>query len=315
MLERLPSPRSGTVRRTVSLLTVPEPTWVDGLRIVATGRDLAVGDDGARRVLGTRDLTVALDGQSRITELAGALPSAVVEGLAGRSVARGLRAHLAGLDRSLLDPSSLEAALLDDLPTVGLVSGYGAMMEHPELFAGRRRRSPMIGVCAGWAPDATADRRTRSGEPLLRSAPRAPAMSALTGAPEDFHAEPAPRPRTMRRRRVLDVTATGAGWEVFEYFRDSYFDPGGQEGSLHEYTVRARVAADGATIEDIAVTPEALPFPECPLAAPYARELAGTSVREVGATIRSRLSGTRGCTHLNDVLRFLRHVPALTSRE
>jgi len=288
---------------------------VDGLRITATGRDLAVGDTGACRVLGTRDLIVALDRRSRITELAGAVPSAVVAELAGRSVARGFRAHLAGLGPSPLDPSSLESALLDDLPTVGLVSGYGAMMEHPELFAARGRRSPMIGVCAGWAPDATADRRARSGEPLLRSAPRAPAMSALTGAPDDFHAEPAPRPRTMRRRRVLDVTPAGDGWEVFEYFRDSYFDPGGEEGSLHEYTVRARVAADGATIENIDVTPEALPFPECLLAAPHARELAGTSVREVGGTVRSRLSGTRGCTHLNDVLRFLRHVPVLASRK
>ena len=46
----------------------------------------------------------------------------------------------------------------------------------------------------------------------------------------------------MRRRRILDVTARGGGYEVFEYYRDSHFDAGLREGALHEYEVRARVA-------------------------------------------------------------------------
>jgi hypothetical protein len=116
----------------------------------------------------------------------------------------------------------------------------------------------------------------------------------------------------MRRRRILDVTAGADGYDVFEYFRDSYFDPTSREGSLHEYVVRAKISADGSTVEDIDVTPEALPFPECPLASPNARDLVGTSLGEVTGTVKSRLSGTRGCTHLNDVLRFLRYVPTLT---
>jgi hypothetical protein len=62
------------------------------------------------------------------------------------------------------------------------------------------------------------------------------------------------------------------------------------------------------------VEPHALPFPECPLAAPNARDLTGVSLREITGTVRARLSGTRGCTHLNDVLRFLRYVPALRRR-
>jgi hypothetical protein len=47
----------------------------------------------------------------------------------------------------------------------------------------------------------------------------------------------------------------------------------------------------------------------------YARliELTGASLRGITGAVRDRLSGTRGCTHLNEVLRFLRYVPALAA--
>jgi hypothetical protein len=121
----------------------------------------------------------------------------------------------------------------------------------------------------------------------------------------------------MRRRRILDVTARGSGYEVFEYYRDSHFDAWLREGALHEYEVHARVApdeeypAEGYTLERIDVVPHALPFGECPLAAPNAADLAGARLSGITGTVRERLTGTRSCTHLNDTLRFLRYVPAL----
>ena len=116
----------------------------------------------------------------------------------------------------------------------------------------------------------------------------------------------------MRRRRVLDVARRPAGYEVFEYFRDSHLDAELREGALHEYEVHARAAADaGCTLEHVDVVPRALPFGECPLAAPNAGDLAGASLRDAGGTVGQRLAGTRSCTHLNDTLRFLRYVPAL----
>ena len=122
----------------------------------------------------------------------------------------------------------------------------------------------------------------------------------------------------MRRRRILDVTARGSGYEVFEYYRDSHFDAGLREGALHEYEVHARVAPNAGgrageyTLERVDVVPHALPFGECPLAAPNAADLAGAPLRDVTAAVKERLAGPRGCTHLNDTLRFLRYVPALT---
>jgi|SRR5579875_101555 hypothetical protein len=327
MLTSLPDLAPGTVRRTLSLEISPDPDWNAGLRITASARDLLAGPRGGV-VLRTACLIVTLDTASRITGIESGLPAAVTGPLIGAAAVSGFRARLAALDE--LDPSSLESAVLDELPTVRLISGYARMIELIELTGAdgvveaagaarepetavlrspRMRRSPMVGVCAGWAPGATADSRVRDGVPVMQGTPLAPALASMTPY---FHAEPDPRPRSMRRRRILDVTAREGGYEVFEYYRDSHFDAGLREGALHEYEVHAQVD-EGYTIKDIAVVPHALPFDECPLASPNAADLAGTPLREVTRTVRERLTGTRSCTHLNDTLRFLRCVPALAA--
>jgi hypothetical protein len=232
--------------------------------------------------------------------------------LIGAAAMSGFRARLASL--AGLDPSSLESAVLDELPTVRLISGYAQLIELPAGATGMpgqpRGRSPIVGICAGWAPGATADLRVRAGAAVVTGTPPAPAITSMTPY---FHAEPAPRPRSMRRRRILDVTRRPGGYEVYGYFRDSHFNAELREGALHEYEVHARTAADDRyTLEHIDVVPHALPFGECPLAAPSAADLTGASLRDVPSTVRQRLAGTRSCTHLNDTLRFLRYVPALT---
>jgi hypothetical protein len=310
MLTSLPDPAPPAVRRTLSLEVSPDGDWTEGLRVTAAGRDLLVTGDGSL-VLRAARISVTLDIASRVTGIESELPAAVTDPLIGATVVRGFRARLAGLDA--LDPSSLESAVLDELPTIRLISGYARMIELIGLNGPGPhddRSSPMAGICAGWAPGATADTRVRAGVPILSGTPLAPAVTAMTPY---FHAEPDPRPRSMRRRRVLDVTDRGGGYEVFEYFRDSHFDAESREGALHEYEVHARVALNaGYTLEHVDVVPHALPFGECSLAAPNAADLTGAPLRAITGTVRERLAGTRSCTHLNDTLRFLRYVPALT---
>jgi hypothetical protein len=329
MLTSLPGPAPGTVRRTISLEISPDPDWSAGLRVTALGRDLlAGGESGGSRVLRVTRMTVTIDTASRVTGIESALPASVTEPLIGAGAASGFRARLAGLDG--LDPPSLESAVLDELPTVRLISGYARMIELTGLTEAdglteaaeadggpgttareplRDGRIPMVGICAGWAAGATAHRRVLAGAAIVTGTPPAPAMTSMTPY---FHAEPAPRPRSMRRRRVLDVAPRPGGYEVFGYFRDSHFDAELREGALHEYEVHARAAADeGCTLERIDVIPHALPFGECPLAAPNASGLTGAPLRDIAGTVKERLAGTRSCTHLNDTLRFLRYVPAL----
>jgi hypothetical protein len=329
MLTSLPGLAPGTVRRTVSLEISPDPDWSAGLRVTALGRDLlAGGGPGGSRVLRVTRMTVTIDTASRVTGIESALPASVTEPLIGGRAASGFRARLAGLDG--LEPPSLESAVLDELPTVRLISGYARMIELtgadgvPEAAeavdaAGgpgttarpplHDRHIPMVGICAGWAPGATAHQRVLAGAAIVTGTPPARAMTSMTPY---FHAEPAPQPRSMRRRRVLDVAPRPAGYEVFGYFRDSHFDAELREGALHEYEVHARAASDeGCTLERIDVVPHALPFGECPLAAANAAGLTGAPLRDIAGAVKERLAGTRSCTHLNDTLRFLRYVPAL----
>jgi len=352
MLTSLPNPAPGSVRRTLSLEISPDPDWSAGLRVTARARDLLIGAgdcvsggpvSGGSLVLRAARMDVTIDAATYVTGIESGLPAAVTDALIGVAAVRGFRARLAALDE--LDPSSLESAVLDELPTVRLVSGYARMIELIGLtgadgIAGEaeaaggpgatapgspgERRSPMVGVCAGWAPGATADTRVRSGVPVLKGTPPAPALASMTPY---FHAESDPRPRSMRRRRILDVTARGRDYEVFEYYRDSHFDPELREGALHEYEVHARATPDeepalvggtaegntaqGYTLERVDVVPHALPFGECPLAAPNAADLTGARLNEIAGTVRERLTGTGSCTHLNDTLRFLRYAPEL----
>jgi hypothetical protein len=332
LLTALPGPVPGTVRRTLSLEVTPDPEWTAGLVITATGRDALIapatsaavpgppapaaptGDSST--VLGAVTMRVAIDAKSRITGIESDLPAALTRSLTGAGAVGGFRARLAALERAEgsggLDPSSLESAVLDELPTVRLVSGYARMMEvPPSATFPPGSRSPMVGVCAGWAPGATADTKVLAGGRLLTGTPPAAAIGALTPY---FHAEQAIRPRSMRRRRVLDVALRDGRYEIFEYFRDSHVDRELREGALHEYIVRARAAADDdLTLERIEVEPLSLPFAECPLAAPNAADLEGAPLRGITGTVKGRLTGTRSCTHLNDTLRFLRYAPALAA--
>ncbi len=180
MLTSLPDPAPDTVRRTLSIEVSPDGDWSAGLRVTASGRDLLVDGGGADRVLRAARMSVTLDTASRVTGIESELAASVTDSLIGATAVRGFRARLAGWDD--LDPSSIESAVLDELPTVRLISGYARMIElitltgadgvaeaaadeagMTSLRSDHDRRSPLVGVCAGWAPGATADTRVRAG--------------------------------------------------------------------------------------------------------------------------------------------------------
>ena len=148
MLTSLPDPAPGTVRRTLSLEVSPDGDWSAGLRVAASGRDLLI-TDGGFLVLGAARMSVSIDAASRVTGIESELPAAVTDPLIGATVVRGFRARLAG--RGELDPSSLESAVLDELPTVRLISGYGRMIELITLTEGGRGGRGGRGVRGGRA--------------------------------------------------------------------------------------------------------------------------------------------------------------------
>jgi hypothetical protein len=316
-LVRLPARRPGSVRRTSSLAIEPAGEWDDGTLVEGVARDSAASGDGAVTALRTASVTATLDAGSRLTSAGGDLPAEVVARLVGKSPVNGFRKELARLAAVGLDPDSPQAAILDDLPTVRLISGYARLIELPPPVGGGRTAAPVMNVCRGWAADGTASRLAASGRSVITGTPAAPAFAELLGGaagdPAASFAEPPLRPRSMRRRRVLDLVRADSDLEVYQYFRDSHVDADGTEGSLHEYVMTARLSADDLVVREISVEPRALPFPECRLAAPNVRLLVGVPATGIEGSVRSALGGTMGCTHLNDVLRFLRFATSLAA--
>lgn len=309
-LIRLPGRRPGSIRRTSSLAIEPAGEWENGTRVEGVARDSMASGDGAVTAMRTASVTATLDAGSRLTAAGGHLPAAVVAELLGKSPISGFRKELARLAALGLDPDSPQAAILDDLPTVRLISGYARLIERPPPVVDGRTAAPVLNVCRGWAADGTASRLATLGQSVITSTPVAPAFAALLGSeassPAAGFTEPPLRARSMRRRRVLDLVRSGRDFEVYQYFRDSHVDGEGIEGSLHEYVMTARLSTEDLLVRQISVEPRALPFPECRLAAPNVQLLVGVPVAGIESSVRSTLGGTMGCTHLNDVLRFLR---------
>jgi hypothetical protein len=293
-----------------------DPSWDLGFQVKGVAQDSTTDADGVVSTAAVQRLDVDVDAQSRIVDIRGSLSDAIRADLTGRPAISGFRAVLATLAEQGVDLDSPVGALLDDLPTVRLISGYARLMNQPstaiETPAPRTGSHPILNVCRGWAEGDTAHQQALTGGSLVRTTTPAPYFDDMLPDPADFPTEAATVADSMRRRRIFEVTQVADGYELYQYFRDSYVDADGRENSLHEYVVRAAAGRD-LVLTDIAVEPRALPFPECPLASENAVALRGTSLRDAHESVRGMLSGTRGCTHLSDTLRFLRFTETLSS--
>jgi len=115
----------------------------------------------------------------------------------------------------------------------------------------------------------------------------------------------------MRRRRLIDVAASGPMLHVSAMFRDTHVDQAGDETVLHEYELEMEVETETMVVRSCRATPRTLPWPECPAAGASARRLEGHPVDELRTLVRTDFRGTSTCTHLNDLLRSLGDVTVL----
>jgi hypothetical protein len=117
----------------------------------------------------------------------------------------------------------------------------------------------------------------------------------------------------MRRARRIDVWREGGELRIDAMFRDSCWDPDGQEVAVHEYQLIAGADEAAGALTSMVATPRVLPYVECPLAARNATRLVGSPLRTLRTEVLERLRGTDCCTHLNDALRALAEVPVLAA--
>jgi hypothetical protein len=117
----------------------------------------------------------------------------------------------------------------------------------------------------------------------------------------------------MRRARRIDVWEEGGEIRIDSMFRDSCWNPEGQEEVVHEYQILGTADPATGTLTTVTAVPRVLPYPECPGAAAHATRMEGTTLRAMRREVLDRLRNTDCCTHLNDGLRSLAEVPVLAA--
>jgi hypothetical protein len=320
----VPVRRPGSVRRStaVDMVSVDPEEAIDGtsarLVLRASARDVVTGLDGRGRTAGETRLTAWVSEANRLLRLDVDPPDARTEDLLGRSVSSGFRAAAAQAVPERHDEPL--GQLLDDVPVAVLISGYASLRDQDHEGALRRPDVPSgiehfkADICSGWRSDGmmVVHLRTGKGMPV----PETPPVIAPPrgGDPLGDVALPVMPVRAMRRRRRIDVLP-GAPFEVEAWFRDSYVDASGTEGSLHEYTVRAAFAGagDDCVVTAMEAVSHVLPHPECPWATEHVGDLVGQPASRMRTGVVETLNGIRCCTHLNDLLRSLAAVPYLAA--
>jgi hypothetical protein len=237
--------------------------------------------------------------------------------LVGASVGSGFRRLLDQALPAERDHGSLLYLLLDDLVGAVLVSGYSLL--HADALP---RRDGLVDAmaarlgdqCAGWALDGGFIANLRgTGRLATPHGPPAPELASFDDDPHAWHAMAPLPPDATRRRRRLDVLASGPdGLHAIDaHFRDSHVDGDGHETVVHEYAAGGSVDARRRLIVDLWARALVLPWAECPAAVASAERLRGTSFDDLRLRVRRELVGTASCTHLNDTLRSFADLGAL----
>jgi hypothetical protein len=272
--------------------------------------------EGQPEVLAESELTV-VTGRERDIQRIEAVPP--VDGLerlvgsrAGGNLRKSINAELAA-ERERGTPLYL---LLDDLAGSTLISGF-AMFRWAEVIpeigerikAGSKGRI-MLGTCSGFREGSAALNPDGTLSHVSQNTVRTGPLDD-PGDPFSWH-EVHPNPQiAMRRARRIDVWADGDVTAIDAMFRDSVWNPEGEEEVLHEYQMYGRADRASGTLLEVEAIPRVLPYSECPLAAPNASWLVGTDIAALRTEVIERLRSSDCCTHLNDALRSLAEVPVL----
>jgi len=323
---RPPQRRPGSVRRTSTILMTWPGGITGGLHLTGRCRDARTAashgptDDQPRpplQVLAQKDM-IAVAGMDPTVRAVSSPGRAGLDGLVGSRAGGALRADLDEVVPDLKRSGAPLYLLLDDLAGTSLIAGFvwsrwrNEMPDHAELGKGIPVRS-MQGICSGFPPGASSLNPDGTQSGIAHVVQRVPPLIDPAD-PEGWHALDPPPPMAMRRARRIDVwcdPAEQGSVQIDAMFRDSCWEPDGSEVAVHEYHLTA--TARNGVLTSLIAEPRILPFAECPYAAANVGVLVGAPLEDFRVEVLERLKATECCTHLNDALRALAEVPALTA--
>lgn len=316
--ETLPPRPASSIRRTSRLLTT-WPNGVDGpLQVDGIARDVRVGSSADETdLLDETRIAVTFTADRAIEAIEVAPHVGDPDRLVGSGPGRGFRRAISAAFPQRQDQTTLAFFLVEDLTTTPLLStfavGQRASVEGHPPEPSSPPSSVIEGVCAGYRSGGLALQLLRKGHArnvnvaLVDSYP----IDDPTAA---WHPVETPEGVAMCRRRRIDVTPRGQGFDIDAGFRDHSWNPDGKEAIVHEYELNARLeprAGQGLTLTAVEARPRVIPYPDCPAAATQVGRLVGLTVADLRDRVLDELRGVDSCTHLNDMVRALAELPEL----
>lgn len=306
---RIPPRVPNSVRRTTTIDTFRFDGPAGASTVVCRGRDLHTTDSGDAVVLDAVTCELVLEPLfGDVRSAADVSGGADLSSLVGSNVSHGFRKLLNPLT-PVTERGSLRHRLLDDLPGAILVSA------HPVVGAGVYPLKPrellvLTDVCRGWADGG--GQHDDIAQDMIPT-PTGPTPSDLTDRtdPLAMHDTGPVTHDFMRRGRRIDVRALGDEIEIDVHFRDVWVPLDGEGEVIHEYSVTGRADASSLELRSVTARAHALPWTECNPVTESAQLAVGARLGELETVVRTRMSGTVGCTHLNDTMRGLDAVPTL----
>jgi hypothetical protein len=293
-------------------------SWPGGLgtelHLDGRARDLLTPVTGEPEVIAATDLNVVTGPARDIQEIEAHPTHDGLERLLGCRAGGNLRKSIAEVLPPEVDAANPLHLLLDDVAGATLISGFAFFLWLDEIPAFRERMatSPpvMVGVCSGFREGSSALRPDGTLKGVSTNTGR-PGPLADPDDPLGWHDVGEHPPIAMRRARRIDVWEEDGEVRIDAMFRDSCWNPQGEEEVVHEYEILATADKDTDTLATVDAIPRVLPYAECPGAAPHATRMEGTPLRALRREVLDRLRLTDCCTHLNDALRALAEVPVL----
>lgn len=286
--------------------------------MVGHARDLYTGDDhSVPQTVSQDSLRSGISVNREVSSITASRCNAEVSNLTSIRLGGAFRKAMAQQMPQEVEHTTLLYRLLDDMVGASLVSNAALDVWGIQADGSRSEPAPAdtydrTGTCISFAPGSRTilpNGQANSGD-IKRIAVDVPID---IGDPNAWHPwEKLTGPNQMRLRRT-DLWEDGQLLQVNAQFQDSAaFSYTEQRMVFHEYRVEAVIEPDTFVLQSVEVETGILPFTECLQAADTAQKMVGQSLLNFGRSVPAQLPGIAGCTHLNDILRSLQDVVALS---
>lgn len=313
-----PKRKPGSLRRTSSIQSHSYDSFLGPYTMWGFARDLYTGADlSAPSIVSQDNLKATISPKRQVSAIEANRCNDALNELLSVPLGGKLRKAMAQMLSQEVEHSTLLHRLLDD--TVGASIVTNAAFDAWELIPRDEQTKyaeengiDNTGLCITYKPGSKA--MTSTGQPIVTNIERiCEEVPLYDGDPHAWHQFDKPEGPNQLRMRRLDLWQEQGLLHADVAFQDSAaFQDKEERLVFHEYRAEATIEPETYVLQSIKVQNGVLPFAECLQAPATAQSMVGQSIRDFRRDILAQLPGTAGCTHLNDVLRSLQDVVAMS---